>query len=155
LSLILSGQPVHSSCFSAYDRLAETAVEIYRKDKSSRGGRKSRELADKACSILERVAGVFPVSGPAAVLHRGTFDLLAGRRPVTKVLDDWRGAAELSRRWLLPYPELRLRRAILDRSALGRGYQESRQRIAQLLGELQLEGAQPAPSRGEPAQSAA
>jgi len=155
LSLIFSGQPVHSSCFSAYDRLAETAVDIYRQDKNSRDGRKSREQADKACAILERVAGVFPVSGPAAVLHRGTLDLHAGRRPVAKVLDDWRAAAELSRTWVLPYPELRLRRAILERSTLGRGYQESRQRIAELLGELQIEGAQPAAPRGEPAQSAA
>jgi serine/threonine protein kinase len=136
LALILSGQPVHSACFGAYDRLAETAIALYRAEGG--GSSPCLDLAQKACSILERVANVFPVARPVAVLHRGYLDLLAGRVSVAKALQLWEQAAADSRRWGLLYPELRLRRAMLERSA-GGAELENGARIAELLELLQSE----------------
>ena len=151
LALILSGQPVHSSCFAAYDRLAETAVELCREERGSVAARTSFQHADKACSILARVAAMFPVWRPTAALHRGALDLVAGRRPAAKVLQRWRRAAALSEALRLPYQELRLRQAMLACSP-GPSAQQHARRIAELTSRLRLEADAP---REMAAQSAA
>jgi serine/threonine protein kinase/tetratricopeptide (TPR) repeat protein len=155
LTLLLSGQPVHGSCLGAYDRLAEMAVELCRRERASFGVRVSLPQAEKLCSILERVAAVFPISRPAAVLHRGELDLFLGRRPTLKVIEAWRRAVELSQTLGLPYQELRLRSAILAHSPLGPRFQRDRERVAELTATLELGVGAPSPEPVTVAQSAA
>lgn len=155
LALILSGQPVHGTCLGAYDRLAETAVELCSRERASFGVRVSLPQAEKLCAILERVASVFPISRPAAMLHRGELDLILGRRPTLKVVQSWRRAVGLSQTLTLPYQELRLLEAILARSPRGPDTQRDRERVTELLAALELGAGAPSPELCASAQSAA
>lgn len=155
LALILSGQPVHGTCLGAYDRLAETAVELCSRERASFGVRASLRQAQRLCSILDRVAAVFPISRPAAMLHRGMLDLFLGRRPKLEVIERWRRAIELAQTLTLPYQELRLRKAILARSPPGPDLQRERERVMALAAELELGADAPSSELCARAQSAA
>lgn len=139
IALVVGGPPVQSYCVGACDRLAETAVELLRLSLRGSGARGSFELADRACSIVERAAGLFPIARPAAMLHRGSLDLIRRRGSGATVVKGWQQAVAVSQQLALPYQELRLRTAILAHSAEDARAREHGQRVAELLLSLQIE----------------
>jgi serine/threonine protein kinase len=153
ISLILAGQPVHSSCLGAYDRIAETAVELFRDERGSSSARTTLARADRACSIVERVAKVFAIIRPASILHRGFLDLLRGGRTSSVVVEKWRSAAQLSRDMCLPYQELRLLSTILAHTSPHRD--SEKQRVADLLTSLRINEIRPLSCHPQVTQSAA
>jgi hypothetical protein len=108
---------VHSYCVGACDRLTQTAIEMCQAETGTLAKRRTRALAEKACSVLEKAARVFPNARPAAALHRGTLDLMRRPKAADEVFRSWRRGVELSEQLGLPYHELRLRSALFRHAA--------------------------------------
>jgi eukaryotic-like serine/threonine-protein kinase len=150
LSLIAAGQPLHSSCLSAYDHLAEVAVDVFRAEYGSHRHGENLSRAHRACSILERVAAVFPISRPAAALHRGLLDVARRPRSLPAVIGRWQRAISLAQSLTVPYSEIRLHRALLAHlSTEVRHAREHADRLAKLSIELQLDQQHTSPSLRE------
>jgi eukaryotic-like serine/threonine-protein kinase len=113
VGLIVGGPPVHSYCIGACDRLAQTAIELCQAESSMPAKRRVAALAHKACSVLEKAARVFPNARPAALLHRGSLNLLRRSKVSEALLKSWQRGVAISEQLGLPYHELRLRSVLL------------------------------------------
>lgn len=114
IELVVGGPPVHSYCIGSCDRLAQTAIEMCRMETATSARRRTQALAEKACSVLEKAARVFPNARPAALLHRGSLELLRRPKAARAVFRNWRRGVALSEQLGLPYHELRIRSALLQ-----------------------------------------
>jgi serine/threonine protein kinase len=114
IGLASRGPLVHSYCLGGFSRLVETAVALCRESRGEPTFEARAASARRACAILTQATRVFPIAIPAAALLAGTLDLVTGRRRAKAVAAAWRSAADTAARLDMPYPELRLRVALLD-----------------------------------------
>jgi hypothetical protein len=136
----------------AYDRIVETALKMYLDSSNRKEARDTLSLARRASAFLSKAGRVFPIVGPAVVLHRGTLDLMLKRRRPNAVIGAWYTAAREARRMTLPYAELRLQGAILAQTNLSSALRdEAHQRVRELAREIAVEPAlPPMPKPGGP-----
>ena len=140
MALIAQGPPVHNHCINAYDRLAETAVELLRLAQSADSKKTCAALAREACDVLARASRIFPIAGPSASLHRGLLQLLETRTSQGKVIETWRLAAQRAKALEQPYREMQLQAAIVKLGNPNCSEASAhRQRRDDLLSSLELE----------------
>jgi eukaryotic-like serine/threonine-protein kinase len=106
LELASHGHPIQAASVNACARLAEVQLELLRE----RPEPERQRAADRACRLLFRATGAFPVMVPMAALHLGTRAWLAGKR--TEAARTWRRGLDRARSLDNRYAEGRLSLAL-------------------------------------------
>jgi hypothetical protein len=110
--LIALGPPAHVYCFDAYARVAEVRLALWEARSPLRSASDLARDARDACRVLLRSSRLFPIAGPAALLHEGSRRWIKGQRHRARRL--WLRGRAAARQMMLPYYEARLDLALAN-----------------------------------------